>query len=357
MAELVLSNTRDNHDDKIVNFMSNNPLNRLSHQRKDRTWLDTTMAKDSTRFVLFSNLSPVCVPASTSRQQHLLTVTHENIRSYLEEHKPMVIFLGISSQRDEVGASPQGDSGECLKRTQESSPAWFAVDATAMPQDQLKQFDSRATLLSAYPGMLRIEPTDAAVYAQARALLAWHDRYRFCATCGCATTVKDAGYKQKCTSEDCRSLQGPHNTCYPRVDPTVIMAVSSVDQSQLLLGRGQKFPPCMWSCLAGFIEPGESIEDACRREVVEESGVCVGQVKYHSSQTWPMPSSLMIGCLAQAVTSNITVDKTELDDARWFCHEEVQLMLQHRHPQSLFLPPKQAIAHQLVLQWLKTVSL
>ena len=202
-----------NTDENIVNFMSDNPLNRLSHQRKDSTWLATTMAKESTRFVLFSNLHPVCIPAesrahpakaSPSKQQHLLTVTHENIKSYLEEHEPVVVFLGISSQN----TSPQGDSGKRSNSTQESSPAWFAVDATAMSLDQLKQFDSRAVLLAVYPGMMRIEPTDAAVYAQARALLAWHDRYRFCATCGCIATVEDAGYKRRCTNDDCRSLQG-----------------------------------------------------------------------------------------------------------------------------------------------------
>ncbi|KAI0224152.1 Peroxisomal NADH pyrophosphatase NUDT12 [Lamellibrachia satsuma] len=357
-----LGNQGGNHDDNIVNFMSDDPLNRLSHRRKDRPWLDTAMSKDSTRFVLFSNLNPVCVPAestvdsvvtSQSRQRQLLTVIHESIKSYLEEHKPVVIFLGISCLKDDTSA--QIDSGTCY--TEETSPAWFAVDATAMPLDQFKQFDSRAALLSVYPGMTRIEPAHAAVYAQARALLAWHDRHRFCATCGCSTSVEDGGYKRKCTDEDCRSLQGVHNTCHPRVDPSVIMAVSSTDKSQLLLGRGHKFPPCMWSCLAGFIEPGESIEDACRREVVEESGVCVGRVRYHSSQTWPMPSSLMIGCLADALTSEVTVDKKELDHARWFTREEIQQMLQHRHPQGLFLAPKQAIAHQLVLQWFNTTNL
>ena len=207
-----LGNQGGNHDNNIVNFMSDDPLNRLSHRRKDRPWLYTAMSKDSTRFVLFSNLNPVCIPAesrvdstaSQSRQRQLLTVIHESIKSYLEEHKPVVIFLGISCRKDD--ASAQSDSGTCS--TEETSPAWFAVDATAMPLDQFKQFDSRAALLSVYPGMTRIEPAHAAVYAQARALLAWHDRHRFCATCGCSTSVEDGGYKRKCTDEDCRSLQG-----------------------------------------------------------------------------------------------------------------------------------------------------
>ncbi|XP_030402026.1 peroxisomal NADH pyrophosphatase NUDT12-like [Gopherus evgoodei] len=164
---------------------------------------------------------------------------------------------------------------------------------------------------------------EAVVAAQARSVLAWHNRYQFCPTCGSATKIEEGGYKTTCLKEDRLSLQSVHNTSYQRVDPVVIMQVLHPDGNQCLLGRKRRFPPAMFTCLAGFVEPGETTEDAVRREVEEESVVKIGHVQYVSCQPWPMPSSLMIGCLAVAVSTEIRVDKNEIEDARWVTREQL----------------------------------
>lgn len=130
------------------------------------------------------------------------------------------------------------------------------------------------------------------------------------------------------------------------------MQVIHPDGTKCLLGRQKRFPPGMFTCLAGFIEPGETIEDAVRREVEEESGVKVGHVQYVSCQPWPMPSSLMIGCLAVAVSTEIKVDKNEIEDARWFTREQVVDVLTKGKQQAFFVPPSRAIAHQLIKHWI-----
>lgn len=188
--------------------------------------------------------------------------------------------------------------------------------------------------------------------AQARSVLAWHSRYSFCPTCGSGTKLEEGGYKRSCLNSECRSLQGVHNTCYPRVDPVVIMLVIHPDGSQCLLGRKKVFPAGMFSCLAGFVEPGETMEEAVRREVEEESGVKVGPVRYVSCQPWPMPSNLMIGCLAVAVSTDIKVDENEIEEARWFPRQQVMDSLYRGDRSAFVFPPRQTIAHQLIRHWI-----
>jgi len=179
--------------------------------------------------------------------------------------------------------------------------------------------------------------------AEAKAVLHWHLRHRFCSNCGAPTHVKQAGWKR-----DCPVCQAEH---FPRTDPVAIMLAVTGDQC--LLGRSPRFVPTMWSCLAGFIEPGEAIEDAVRRETREEAGITCGRVVYFHSQPWPFPSSLMIGCHAEALTRDIVVDRAELEDARWFSKAEVESMLLRRHPQGLTTPPPVAIAHHLIRAWVE----
>ena len=179
--------------------------------------------------------------------------------------------------------------------------------------------------------------------AEAKAVLHWHLRHRFCSNCGAPTQVTQAGWKR-----DCAQCETEH---FPRTDPVAIMLAITGDQC--LLGRSPRFLPTMWSCLAGFIEPGEAIEDAVRRETREEAGITCGRVVYCQSQPWPFPSSLMIGCHAEALTRDIVVDRTELEDARWFSKAEVESMLMRRHPQGLTTPPPVAIAHHLIRAWVE----
>jgi NAD+ diphosphatase len=184
---------------------------------------------------------------------------------------------------------------------------------------------------------------EAATYAAARSLVDWHARHGFCAKCGNSTEAFRAGWARQCPA--CGAQH------FPRTDPVVIML--AVDGNRCLLGRSPCFVPTMWSCLAGFVEPGESIEDAVHRETREEAGITCGRVVYFASQPWPFPASLMIGCHAEALTHEIVVDREELEDARWFSKDEIGTMLMRKHPQGLTTPPPVAIAHHIIRAWVE----
>lgn len=192
----------------------------------------------------------------------------------------------------------------------------------------------------------RTAPVHLSALAQARALLNWHASHRFCARCGAETTNVIGGYRR-----DCAACGGQH---FPRTDPVAIMLV--IDGSRCLMGRQPRFVPGMFSALAGFIEPGETIEEAVRREVFEEAGIRTGRVRYFASQPWPFPSSLMIGCFAEALTHEIAMDATELEDCRWFEAPEAAMMIERRHPDGLTVPPRLGIAHQLVEAFLASAA-
>ena len=179
--------------------------------------------------------------------------------------------------------------------------------------------------------------------AEAKALLHWHARHRFCSNCGAATHVLDGGWRR-----DCPACKAQH---FPRTDPMVIMLATHGDRC--VLGPSGRFASTMWSCLAGFVEPGEAIEDAVRREIREEIGIPCGRVDYFESQPWPFPSSLMIGCHAQALSSELIVDREELEDARWFDRDEIVAMLQRKHPGGLTTPLPVAIAHHIIRAWVE----
>jgi NAD+ diphosphatase len=179
--------------------------------------------------------------------------------------------------------------------------------------------------------------------AEAKSLLHWHARHRFCSNCGAPTRVVQAGWRR-----DCPACQGQH---FPRTDPVAIML--AVRDDRCVLGRSGRFAPTMWSCLAGFLEPGEAIEDAVRREVREECGIVCGRVSYFASQPWPFPTSLMIGCHAEALTDDLVIDREELEDCRWFSRDEVAAMLVRKHPDGLTTPPPVAIAHHLIRDWVE----
>jgi NAD+ diphosphatase len=179
--------------------------------------------------------------------------------------------------------------------------------------------------------------------AQAKALLGWHVRHRFCPNCGTRSTPADGGWRR-----DCPACNAQH---FPRTDPVVIML--PVSAGCCVLGRSHRFQRGMWSCLAGFVEPGEAIEEAVRRETHEEAGIVCGRVSYFASQPWPFPSSLMIGCHAVALSREIVIDRAELDDARWFERDEVAMMLLQRHPDGLTTPPEFAIAYHIIRAWVE----
>lgn len=183
---------------------------------------------------------------------------------------------------------------------------------------------------------------EAPLFAAALSLAWWHSRHRFCANCGAGTQIERGGWSRVCP--ECSAQH------FPRVDPVVIMLAEHEDR--LLLGRQPQYPPGRYSALAGFLEPGESIEAAVARELHEEAGIEVADVRYTASQPWPFPSSLMIGCHARALGSDLTIDTTELDDARWFTRAEIEAALAG-DPQAAFQPPPRfAIARTLLEHWL-----
>lgn len=180
--------------------------------------------------------------------------------------------------------------------------------------------------------------------AQGASLISWVKSNRFCGVCGHKTEPKAGGYNRHCPSCE--------RTHFPRTDPVVIMLVIDEENDRCLLGRSPHFGPNMYSALAGFVEPGETIEDAVRRETFEEAGIPVGHVRYHASQPWPMPHTLMIGCMAQALKTKINFDSEELADCRWFNKQEVTNRLTSFEGEDRMSPPEGAIAHRLMRDWL-----
>jgi NAD+ diphosphatase len=211
----------------------------------------------------------------------------------------------------------------------------FAADMET-PHPAGKHMDARTAAS-------QLAPDQSAILGQGRAMLAWHAKHQHCAVCGTATALIKAGYARKCMNEACKAEH------FPRTDPVAIMLV--VDGDKCLLGRQPMFPPRFYSALAGFMEPGESLEEAVRREVKEEAGIKVGRVRYVASQPWPFPSSLMIGCWAEALSHDIQVDAQELEDARWFSRDEAAAALAGSGP--FMCPPPLAIAHHLLKAWVE----
>ena len=187
-----------------------------------------------------------------------------------------------------------------------------------------------------------LNPADAPLFAAALSLASWHLRHGFCSVCGNPSDIFRGGWARRCPS-----CGGEH---YPRVDPVVIMLATFDDR--LLLGRQPQYPPGRYSALAGFVEPGETIEAAVARELGEEAGIAVTDVRYLASQPWPFPSSLMIGCTAAALGDTLTIDHDELDDARWFTRAEVAAALDDDSSAPFLAPPPFAIARTLLDHWI-----
>jgi len=182
-------------------------------------------------------------------------------------------------------------------------------------------------------------PDEASLGVHAVGIARWHEHHRFCANCGQPTDPAEAGHVRICPA--C----GTHH--FPRTDPAVIMLITDGDD-RALLGRGQQWPEGRFSTLAGFVEPGESLDDAVRREVLEEVGIQVGEVTYAGSQPWPFPSSLMLGFFGQALTSDITIDENEIAEARWFTRDDVTQMTAANE---MLLPPNVSISRWLLQKW------
>jgi len=268
-------------------------------------------------------------------------------RSYLIGGE-IVALKKTSSGHDPLFAAAEmrglGDPAEVAFIGLLDGAARFAV-ALAPPAIAMLQARSDIELIDlrsiAVRGLLAGDHLSA--LAESKALINWHARHRFCPNCGAATRLVEGGWRRDCPA--CRALH------FPRTDPVVIML--AIEGGRCVLGRSHRFQSGMWSCLAGYVEPGETVEEAVRRETREEAGIVCGRIAYFASQPWPFPMSLMIGCYAQARSREIVIDLTELDDARWFEREEVALMLLGRHPDGLTAPLPIAIAHHILRAWVE----
>ncbi len=221
--------------------------------------------------------------------------------------------------------------------------AYFALDLSAV-EAPLAALRPPAPV--EFTDLRRVGPLlarqEGSLLAYARGIAYWHSRHRFCGVCGSATLSEEGGHVRRCTNATCDAQH------FPRTDPAVIMLVH--DGDRCLLGRQRIWPTGMHSTLAGFVEPGESLEEAVAREVFEEAGILVDEVRYHSSQPWPFPASIMLGFHARARSSEIRVDHSELEDARWF---ERSYLLSHQDDDSFRLPRRDSIARRLIEDWLR----
>ncbi len=365
----------------------------MAFLRTDNLFLSAALKHPLTSFLLLNNLAPLAKNPSK-----LEYVTYEDVRPLIGDDPyakseaevvaeynsmvvtPQLLFLGLDER-----------SKESFQWSTYRGSPFFALDVT--PRGSMEhaaktligQMEARGLQFLQGRMHMTFPATEAAIYAQARSTMDWNARNPFCAACGQPTLSINAGMKRTCPPKDlaalvttigstvsapretnrpdCATRNGVSNISFPRTDPTIIVAVVSADAHRVLVGRQKRWPPRWYSTLAGFVEPGESVEEAVRREVWEESGTVVGRVVLHSTQPWPYPASLMIGAVAQAIPGGehiVLKHDPELEDAKWVNFDEVREALRTGtstleeetgngdQEKSLRLPPNTAIANQLL---------
>ena len=239
-----------------------------------------------------------------------------------------------------------GDGRLVWKTIEEEAPLFLGLDANAPRFSMLPDGDVPVNARAHFGLLSLLDAADAPTFAAALSLANWHRRHGFCSVCGATTVSNRGGW-----SRHCAACGADH---YPRVDPVVIMLATHADK--LLLGRQPQYPPGRYSALAGFVESGETIEAAVARELFEEAGIRVANVRYIASQPWPFPSSLMIGACAEALGDALTIDTNELDDARWFTRAEVTDALAGAPGAAFLPPPPSAIARTLLDDWVSSTG-
>lgn len=301
------------------NFYTGSGLDRAEHLRDDAEWLLAQLAKPTTRVLpVWRTKNLIEVRAETQSDPQPVWLQSLDA-AHLIDLADQLIFLGLR----------QGEVHVALDFSTIEEPAEHPALA---PLGEFVDLREIGPLLPRDEG---------SILAYARGLVHWHKTHPFCGRCGHPTESIQSGHVRRCTNADCGTSH------FPRSDPAVIMLVH--DGDRCLLGRQPFWPPGMHSVLAGFVEPGESLEEAVIREVAEEAGLKVDQVKYHSSQPWPFPSSIMLGFSARAITAEIKLDERELESARWYSKEE---MRNSPEDESFRLPRRDSIARRLVDDWL-----
>ena len=298
-------------------MFANNPLNRAGNLRRNPEWVRAQLTDDTALFVPMWQLSPLVLPEITKGEGRDVGWLPRPALADAIDDQSLIVFLGVNRR------------GKPL----------FAADVSRLsnPEDAgpfkgMGIFEDVRNLAAAGD----MPDTELAILAQAKAMLDWNLRHGFCSQCGSLTHMAEAGYKRACPN-----CGAEH---FPRTDPVVIMLAHHDDAC--LVGRQKGWPEGMFSSLAGFMEPGETIEEAVAREMQEEAGIDITSVRYLGTQPWPFPASMMIGCLAEASGRDITLDDEELEEARWISREDVRRAMNGDGP--IGVPPRMAIAHQLM---------
>jgi NAD+ diphosphatase len=295
-----------------VNFYATGEFNRAVERREDVAWIRERLADPASRLYPIWRLRNYVSDPEAPRA----VVLDPDRRAALIEAASTVVLLGV-----------------------EEETAHFLIDISHLDEAAALELGHAVDLRAV--GVL-MPQREGALLAYARGLTFWHDRHKFCGTCGSPTEVKAAGHQRQCTNPDCGAVQ------FPRTDPAVIMRVTHGDK--ILMARQAVWAQGMHSVLAGFVEPGESLEDAVAREVYEEVGLRLTRIKYFSSQPWPFPSSLMLGFSAEATSADFKVDENELESARWMTRPE---LLNSPEDATFKLPRKDSISRRLIEDWLR----
>ena len=297
---------------KSPNIYSDVQIDRAAHLRRDDAWLADAAVNPASRVLPIWRSRNLVVEGETPAPVHL---------------PPDIV--------------PMDGAGDAVFLGLAGETAYFAIDVSHLDPPPLGDHGEFLDLRQVGP---RMRPTEGGVLAYARAMLNWHRRHGFCSVCGSPTESRDAGHVRRCTDADCGAQ------CFPRTDPAVIMLVHD-GGDRVVLGRKSSMLPGQHSILAGFVEPGESLEDAVRREVFEEVGLALGEVIYHSSQPWPFPANIMLGFTARATTFDLNVDYNELEDgARWFTRD---FLRNSPEDESFRLPRRDSISRRLINEWME----
>jgi NAD+ diphosphatase len=295
------------------NPLSDPNFDRASHRRLDEPWLNATRRSAEAQVVPVWRSKPLVAPGDAIRRAIFVEGHRFDWDAAVDS-----VFLGFSSGRP-----------------------WFAADISALEPTEVEQrFGQHGLFEDLRLIGLMLPPDEASLLAYAKGILWWHERHRFCGVCGHPTRSVDGGHRRLCTNEACKAEQ------FPRSDPAVIMLIEHEDRC--LLARGARFPANFVSVLAGFVEPGESLEDTVAREVFEECGVRVHNIAYCSSQPWPFPSSLMLGFRAKANDPGLTLDPSEILEADWYTRDQIRAMADGT---TMRIPPKFSISRRLIDDW------
>jgi len=300
------------------NVFSGVPLDRVDNLRTDAAWIESRINDAASRFVAVWNQQSIVFGGSAPRAALGDRIALDGL---IDGNTPLAL-LGIAPERGGI--------------------AYFAVDVSHLPQEALTERYAGGALMDLRQSVQLVPAQEAAILAYARGLMYWHQKNGFCSTCGHPTESRRAGHERACTNPDCDM------THFPRTDSAVIVLVH--DGEECLLCRQSHWPTGMHSTLAGFLEPGESLEECVAREIFEESGVCITDVRYHSSQPWPFPASIMVGFMAKAASREINADEKELEYARWYNRDWLRNV---EDSDEFRMPGAYSIAHRLISDWIE----